>query len=100
MKQIIISIYDSAYYWTIATREDGKPTRTIERYYDDEEYNNEGVKEPTMVENMIIKSNFIGCGLDIPSRDDIISQLNQMGYDVIVCDDGDYEEHLSEVNNG
>ena len=100
MKQIIISIYDSAYYWTIATREDGKPTRTIERYYDDEDDNNDGIKEPTMVENMIIQSNFIGCRLDIPSRDDIISQLNQMGYDVIVCEDGDYEEHLCEVQNG
>lgn len=100
MKQIIISIYDSAYYWTIATREDGKPTRTIERYYDDEDDNNDGIKKPTMVENMIIQSDLINYCESELTKEIAIGQLNQMGYDVIICENGDYEEYLCEVQNG
>lgn len=86
MKQIVISIYDSSYGWSFMINENEKQKIIHRGEYDDWEENRELEKHTTEFERHIAEVVRDYCFET--KKEDLIKELNALGYDVIFDEDG------------
>ena len=87
MKEIIISIYDSAWDWAIVRKEKDEYYKT--------DSTQEHVRFSTSVEKRIYDSQMITCNDEELSKEKIIKELTELGYErIIICEDGNIEIYV------
>ena len=83
MKEIIISVYDGGWQWSIVKYEDDK-------YY--KSSNENSYETLYIVDKMIYDSEIIHWNDESLTQEAIIKKLAELGYErVIICKDGDIE---------
>ena len=88
MKEIIISSYDTAWNWTIVRKEKDK-------YYKSDS-NTAYVDLYDSVEKRIYDSSILMCNDETLSKEKVIKELTELGYEKItICDDGDVEIYIN-----
>jgi len=88
MKEIIISIYDSCWDWTIVRKEKDK-------YYKSDcntDYND----LYDSVEKRIYDSSILMCNDEKLTKEKIIKELTKLGYErITICENGDVEIYIN-----
>ena len=90
MKEIIISIYDGGWQWSIAKYEDDKYyiTTNVNKY-----------ETLCAVDQMIYDSEIIRWNDDSLRIDIAIKKLTDLGYErIIICEDGNVEIYINGAN--
>lgn len=89
MKEIIISMYDYSWNWSIFRTEENGTTFKVN---EEDDLSNLTIIEKVIYENMIRFNS------DVLTKDKIIKQLTEYGYRIIICEDGDIELYEQKEN--
>ena len=88
MREIIISSYDTGWNWTIVRKEKDK-------YYKSDS-DTAYVDLYDSVEKRIYDSSILMCNDETLSKEKVIQELTDLGYEKItICDDGDVEIYIN-----